>query len=151
MSIAATLSGLLPSLRRLAAALIGSPRAPADELVLRALHQMLREPPPENEAGLKAVLQARLARLAEMRPAPALTPPAQGMERALLELPASHRAALVLVCVERCSYAEAAKALGISRNVLIGRLASARQMIARHMQDEAQGRRASAPYLRLVK
>ena len=151
MPDASALSPLLPGLRRFASALMGSPKAPADDLILRAIHHIQHEAPPEDEAQLHSALRAALARLAQGERLPAEAQPAEGLEKALLDLPAGHRAALVLVNVEHCSYAQAAELLGISRNVLIGRLASARQMIARQMQDATPMRRQGAPYLRLVK
>jgi RNA polymerase sigma-70 factor (ECF subfamily) len=68
----------------------------------------------------------------------------------LVDLPASHRAALILVVVEGCSYEEAAQTLGISRPVLMGRLTAARHMLARSLEDMKSGA-IREPYLRLVK
>ncbi len=148
----ASLSAHLPSLRRFAAALCGAPKERADELVLRALHAVLRDPPAKNEALLCRKLRATLAHLAQIRALPRPAPQAQThpWETALIDLPAGHRAALILVSVEGCSYEEAAQTLGISRAVLIGRLTAARLMLARRM-DEMKGGAIRAPYLRLVK
>ncbi len=155
MPDATALFPLLPGLRRFASALLGSPKAPADDLVLRAIHQIQHDAPPEDAAHLRSALLAALAGLAQCEPLPEEAHPAEGLEKALLDLPVAHRAALVLINVENCSYAQAAQLLGISRNVLIGRLASARQMIARRMQADTQMtmpmRRQGAPFLRLVK
>ena len=151
MSDATALAPLLPGLRRLASALMGSPKAPADDLVLQAIHHIQHDAPPADEDHLRSALQAALTRLAQGQPYSERAQPVEGLEKALLDLPAGHRAALVLVNVEHCSYAQAAQLLGISRNVLIGRLASARQMIARQTQDAMPMRRQGAPYLRLVK
>jgi predicted DNA-binding protein (UPF0251 family) len=52
--------------------------------------------------------------------------------------------------VEDCTYEEAAQTLGVNRAVLIGRLAAARQLMARRLQEEARSDEAP-PYLRLVK
>jgi DNA-directed RNA polymerase specialized sigma24 family protein len=147
---ATALPALLPDLRRFAAALTGSPKARADDLVLRALHQVLREAPVADEAQLKQAMRAGIVRLARNRPESALTKGAGALETALRELPVMHRAALMLINVEHCSYDEAAQVLGISRAVLIGRLTAARQIIARHMQEDSRGS-ARAPFLRLVK
>jgi RNA polymerase sigma-70 factor (ECF subfamily) len=143
---------LLPDLRRCAAALCGTPKGQADELVLRALHNLWREKLPENEGGLRRKLRASLTRLAQIRalPRPPSGTGAHPWESALVDLPAGHRAALILVTVEGCSYEEAAQILGISRPVLMGRLTAARQMLARSTQDMDTGMRR-APHLRLVK
>ena len=148
----ARLSAHLPSLRRFAAALCGTPKGQADELVLRALHATLRDPVPENGAALYRKLRTRLASLAQIRalPRPAPHAGAHPWESALVDLPASHRAALILVVVEGCSYEEAAQTLGISRPVLMGRLTAARHMLARSLEDMKSGA-IREPYLRLVK
>ena len=152
MTASARLSAHLPSLRRFAAALCGTPKGQADELVLRALHATLRDPAPENGVVLYRKLRTRLASLAQLRALPHPSPIAQShpWEAALVDLPAGHRAALILVSVEGCSYEEAAQILGISRPVLMGRLTAARQMLARNMDKVTTGTHR-APYLRLVK
>jgi DNA-directed RNA polymerase specialized sigma24 family protein len=143
---------LLPSLRRFAAALSGAPEGRADELVLRAIHSVLREPPAESEAILCRKLRAQLTSLTQIRALPRSTPGAKAhpWEAALLDLPVVHRAALILVSVEGCSYDEAAQTLGISRAVLMGRLTAARHMLANSLQD-ATSSAIHAPHLRLVK
>jgi DNA-directed RNA polymerase specialized sigma24 family protein len=97
-------------------------------------------------------LRTRLASLAQLRalPRPVSCTQAHPWESALVDLPAGHRAALILVAVEGCSYEEAAQTLGISRPVLMGRLTAARLMLARRM-DEMKGGAMRAPHLRLVK
>lgn len=152
MSPAANLCVLLPSLRRFAAALSGAPKGRTDELVLGALHSVLREPPAESQAVLRRKLRSRLTSLTQGRALPLPTPSAQAhpWEAALLDLPAAHRAALILVSVEGCSYEEAAQTLGISRPVLMGRLTAARHMLTNSLQD-APSRAIRAPHLRLVK
>ena len=152
MTAAARLSAHLPSLRRFAAGLCGTPKGQADELVLRALHATLRDPAPENGVVLYRKLRTSLASLAQLRALPRPMPSTQAhpWESALVDLPAGHRAALILVAVEGCSYEEAAQTLGISRPVLMGRLTAARQMLARQMDDMNTGT-LRAPHLRLVK
>ena len=152
MTAVARLSAHLPSLRRFAAGLCGTPKGQADELVLRALHTTLRDPAPENGVVLYRKLRSSLANLAQLRALPHPVPSTQAhpWESALVDLPAGHRAALILVAVEGCSYEEAAQTLGISRPVLIGRLTAARLMFARRM-DGVTGGAMRAPYLRLVK
>ena len=152
MSTAPSLSVLLPSLRRFATALSGVPKGRADELVLRALHSVLREPPAESEAVLCRKLRASLTSLTQIRALPRPTPSAQAhpWEAALLDLPVAHRAALILVSVEGCSYDEAAQTLGISRAVLMGRLTAARHMLTNSLEDARPGA-IHAPHLRLVK
>lgn len=150
MTLPDRLSALLPDLRRLAGALTGSPKARADDLVLRALHQFLRDAPPQEAGQIKGRLQGLLIRLVELRPLEPCPASMDPMERALRDLPAGHRAALILVDVERCSYAQAAQVLGISRNVFMGRLATARQRIAQQMQEAPQGHQHNPSHLRLV-
>jgi len=146
---ATPLSPLLPDLRRFAAALMGASHTAADDLVLRALREVLRDAPEADQASLRRLLRACLVRLASNRPQPALPEGAEALEQALGALPILHRAALLLVTIDHCTYEEAAQILGISRAVLIGRLAAARQIMTRFMQDETRGA-IHAPYLRLV-
>jgi len=148
------LTRFLPDLRRFAAALTGSPRSRADELVLRALRDvMVKAPEAGDGAGddqLKRGLRANLAHLAHVQVPRHPAANANAFETALLDLPSTHRAALILICVEDCTYEEAAQTLGVNRAVLIGRLAAARQLMARRLQEEARSDEAP-PYLRLVK
>ena len=117
MPDATPLSPLLPDLRRFAAALMGASHAAADDLVLRALREVLRDAPEADQASLRRLLRACLVRLASNRPQPALPEGAEALEQALGALPILHRAALLLVrhvapdtCVPLLRVAEAAAA-----------------------------------------
>ncbi len=144
---------LLPGLRRFAVALTGAQETPgprqADEMVLRAVHTTLRAGPYTSQVALRTALYGAFIHLQHGRPpaqSEGLTPIAGGLR----ELPLAHRAALLLVTLESFSYDEAADILGVSRNILLGRLAATRQMLARHMEAASSGA-ARPPHLRLVK
>ena len=75
-------------------------------------------------------------------------------------IPAECREVLLLVVLEGLSYAETAETLGLSLNVVIGRLAEARAHMTRHTRDAKPvhrlasgppGKRSAAPHLRVVK
>ncbi len=152
MPFAPSLSALLPRLRRFAAALCVTSRERADEWVLRALKELSYDPPAPSEADWYFWARAHLIHLAEASPKIPRAPqaPLPPLEAALLDLPLGHRAALLLVTLEGCSYEEAARLCGISRAVFVSRLTSARHMLAHFLAERQQGME-QAPYLRLVK
>ena len=67
------------------------------------------------------------------------------MARELNELPNEQRAAILLICVEDLAYAEAARVLGVSVEVVMSQLASGRERLRRATQEEAR------PALRRIK
>lgn len=147
---------LLPGLRRFAVALMAPQETrscrEADEAVARAVQTAAMEEAADR-ASLRAALYAALIRIAQGREQASPTPvQRRSIADGLLALQIQHRAALLLVALEGFSYDEAAAALGVSRNVLVGRLATARQILsAQTATHGAGGARRPVPHLRLVK
>jgi DNA-directed RNA polymerase specialized sigma24 family protein len=112
----------------------------------------------DGDTALRLALFSAVIRLAQGRdvrassatPAGKSLPPAApaSFAEGLLSLQLQHRAALLLVTLERLSYEEAAEVLGISRTFLVAKVSTARQMLARRM--EISGDRP-VTHLRLVK
>ena len=151
----------LPELRRFAGALAapGRPHSSGeiDDLVVRSAALVCRETSsrekPASETELRLALYAAVLRLAQsrdFRPSlPPGPPPAPGsFVDGLLSLQIQHRAALLLVTLERLSYEEAATVIGVSRTFLVAKVSTARQLLARRM--EASGDRR-ATHLKVVK
>ena len=69
------------------------------------------------------------------------------LQRALARLPVAHREVLLLVCVEDCSYDEAAAILGVPVGTVMSRLSRARERLRAEMDTP----RPDAPLLRRVK
>lgn len=141
----------LPELRRFAGALIapGSTHSTGgvDDIVVRAAVAVCRETP-SSEVDLRLALYAAVIRLAqsrEARPAPAAS---GSLADGLLSLQFQHRAALLLVTLERLSYDEAAIVIGVSRTFLAAKVSTARQILARRMES---CREARAVHLKVVK
>ncbi len=151
----------LPELRRFAGALIapGRPHSTGeiDDLVVRAAALVCRETSsrekPASETDLRLGLYAAVLRFAQSRDyrpsLPPGPPPTPGsFADGLLSLQIQHRAALLLVTLERLSYEEAATVIGVSRTFLVAKVSTARQLLARRM--EASGDRR-ATHLKVVK
>jgi predicted DNA-binding protein (UPF0251 family) len=151
----------LPELRRFAGALIapGCPHSSggSDDLVVRAAAFVCRETPshekPASETALRLALYAAVLRLAQSRdyrPSLPLSPPPSpgSFADGLLSLQMQHRAALLLVTLERLSYEEAATVIGVSRTFLAAKVSTARQMLARRMEGSGDRR---AAHLKVVK
>jgi RNA polymerase sigma-70 factor (ECF subfamily) len=145
----------LPELRRFAVALIAPEQSQAcqaaDDLVLRAVQCVMREPSPTDEAQRRRALHAAVVRYA--LGGAATTPaaePRNALTAGLGDLQLQHRAALLLVSLQGFSYDDAASILGVSRNVLLGRLATARQLLARRMEPSDASGGHAVPHLRLV-
>ncbi|MEY3552382.1 MAG: hypothetical protein RL735_730 [Pseudomonadota bacterium] len=145
---------LLPGLRRFAAGLAccADPASlrETDEVVLRAVHHVLRDPQVDSGPNLRPALYGALFRLQQER-ADLKSTAGADLGLALLALPFGHRAALLLVALEGFSYEEAAKALGLNRHIVLGRLTTARQMLSRHFDARQTHGVRHAPHLRLVK
>jgi hypothetical protein len=152
----------LPELRRFAGALLapGCPHSSGaiDDLVVRAAALVCRETAcshtaPASDNELRLALYAAVLRFAQSRdyrPGPPLNPPPPpgSFADGLLSLQVQHRAALLLVTLERLSYDEAAAIIGVSRTFLAAKVSTARQLLARRM--EASGDRRAA-HLKVVK
>jgi DNA-directed RNA polymerase specialized sigma24 family protein len=110
----------------------------------------LRDPQVEQGENLRPALYGALFRLQQGRAEIKSTAGAD-LAPALLALPFGHRAALLLVSLEGFSYEEAAKALGLNRHIVLGRLTTARQMLSRHFDARQTHGVRHAPHLRLVK
>lgn len=66
------------------------------------------------------------------------------IKRALKTLPEEHLAAIMLVCVEGYSYAEAAEIVGVPTGTIASRVARARTVLSRYLFHKQQhGRRSS--------
>ncbi len=117
---------------------------------MRAVHKVLRDPLVNRGPNLRAELYGALFRLQQERAETKSTAGAD-LAPALLALPLGHRAALLLVALEGFSYEEAAKALGLNRHIVLGRLTTARQMLSRHFETRLTHGVRHAPHLRLVK
>jgi predicted DNA-binding protein (UPF0251 family) len=149
----------LPELRRFAGALVapGCPHSsgPIDDLVVRAAALVCRENQTVHagDAEVRLALYAAVLRLAQSRdyrPGPPLSPPPPpgSFADGLLSLQMQHRAALLLVTLERLSYEEAAAIIGVSRTFLAAKVSTARQLLTRRM--EASGHQRAA-HLKVVK
>jgi len=142
----------LPELRRFAGALIAPGQLQSsgavDDIVLRSAAAVLRDRP-DPDGQLRLSLYTAVIRFAQGRDLrPAAAPSPGSFADGLLSLQLHHRAALLLVTLERLTYEEAATVLGVSRNFLVAKLSTARQVLARRM--EAPGVRPAA-HLRVVK
>ncbi len=129
----------LPALRRFTGALVAPALAASsgavDDLVVRSAAAVARDRP-ASEAALRLALYTAVIRAAEGRELRAARPPQTGsFADGLLSLQLQHRAALLLVTLERFSYEEAAAILGVSRNFLVAKVSTARQMLARRMES----------------
>ncbi|MDG2523768.1 RNA polymerase sigma factor [Stenotrophomonas sp. HITSZ_GD] len=163
------LRALLPRLWRFARSLAGDPAA-ADDLVQSALERALRgwdarRDDQALQAWLFSILyrrfidEARRARrwqrllglLAASPPPLAPSPEQIHGERVLLghfgELPAEHRAVLMLVAVEGFTYQQAADTLGIPIGTVMSRLSRARE----RLRALGEGQAPLAPALRRIK
>jgi len=96
-----------------------------------------------------------LAALDELSEEPAFEPFAHTAERldlqaALAQLSPGLREVILLVCIEECTYAEAAQILGVPAGTVMSRLSRARERL-RALMDEGAPRTASQTPLKLVK
>lgn len=142
----------LPELRRFAGALVApghvQSNGAVDDLVVRSAAAVMRERL-EGDHALRLALYGAVIRFAQGRDLRPTSPPAPGsFAEGLLSLQLHHRAALLLVTLERFTYEEAAAILGVSRSFLVAKLSTARQVLARRM--EGAGARPT-PHLRVVK
>ncbi len=72
------------------------------------------------------------------------------LQAALLQLSPGLREIILLVCIEECSYAEAAQVLGVPVGTIMSRLSRAREKL-RELMDETAPRSTVEPTLKLVK
>jgi len=72
------------------------------------------------------------------------------LQAALAQLSPGLREIILLVCVEECSYAEAAQILGVPIGTVMSRLSRARETL-RGLMDDDTSRSAAQPPLKLVK
>jgi len=155
------ITSTLPDLRRFAGALISPGHVRTcglvDDVVVRATTIVLRERH-DSETAARLALYSAVIRLWQNRDSrqpspgaslPSATVPAQGsFAEALLGLELQHRAALLLVTLERLSYEDAAAVLNISQAFLVAKLTTARLMLAQRLDLSAA---RPATHLRLVK
>jgi len=163
----------IPRLRRYARLLTGN-RERADDLVQDTLERACRKwslwsPQASVGSGLRGWLLSMMHNVFvnQVRAAPNETeldelaeeathePFAHTAERldlqaALLQLSPGLREIILLVCVEECTYAEAARVLGMPAGTVMSRLSRAREKL-RELMDENQPRSATEPTLKLVK
>lgn len=178
MSLHDDIEKLAPELRRFARALVqqdpGEPHDTADALVRETMVRALRSKRNAPFASTRIKLYATLAGLNQARrhaPAraeragrgldsvPTISPHAggrsQGITRALAALPLEEREAVLLVVLERLTYAQAADVLGVPRAVLAARVVRARQFLSEHLDAalpiEVRNRVRYPQYLRVVK
>jgi RNA polymerase sigma-70 factor (ECF subfamily) len=163
----------IPRLRRYARLLTGN-RERADDLVQDTLERACRKwslwsPQTGVSSGLRAWLLSMMHNVFvnQVRAAPDQTalddyveeaahePFAQAAERldlqaALAQLSPGLREIILLVCVEECTYAEAAQVLGVPVGTVMSRLSRARERL-RGLMDQPEPRTATEPTLKLVK
>ena len=72
------------------------------------------------------------------------------LQAALAQLSPGLREIILLVCVEECTYAEAAQVLGVPVGTVMSRLSRAREKL-RELMDETAARHTVEPALKLVK
>ena len=162
---------LTPGLRRYARALTPQAGDFADDLVRETLQRALRAERLWRSGCLKLHVYSVLTALNRQRTAaargddvgaaapsrayggqggrPALARP-QGVRDALEALPSEERETLLLVALEGFTYAAAAEILGVTRPVVIARLARARQALAERLDLGAPRGRGRPPHLRVV-
>jgi len=148
-----------PRIRQFARALVvGSPASDpfADGLVRAALDAAACEaPPPGNlDAYLASfVIHKYRDRLSGGGSSPPSPAPFDRLARRLLTIPLYEREALLLIVAGGFGYAEAAKILRVSREVLVARLGRARAALGDIAPTRRVAPRAKTPpaYLRVVK
>lgn len=182
MSFRDDLNFRAPRLRRYARALVAAHPGPseiADDLVHATLQRALeigipgrwfdldihlyslvtelhREALRAASLGSSAALETGNPYTRGLRPVekmPSLCSPRDKLSGALGGLKLEEREALLLVVLERLSYAQAARVLKISRPILIARLARARDRLGETLQTKTSAHKAKLrpAYLRLVK
>ncbi len=163
----------IPRLRRYARLLTGN-RERADDLVQDTLERACRKwslwsPQPGVGSGLRGWLLSMMHNVFvnQVRAAPnetlldeqaeeathepfAHTPERLDLQAALAQLSPGLREIILLVCVEECTYAEAALVLGVPVGTVMSRLSRAREKL-RELMDETAPRSATEPNLKLVK
>jgi len=159
-----TLEALTPTLRRYARALFaGAGLAAADDLVQTALQLVALQirakqfrPRDANAARLRAyeVLTDLAGR--KMREGATTRPSSRypAVVHGLSELPHDERATLLLVALEGLAYDDAARILGVTRDVTLARLTRARAALAGldlRPPAPAEGTRRATGHLRVVK
>jgi RNA polymerase sigma-70 factor (ECF subfamily) len=157
-----TLEALTPGLRRYARALsAGETPSVADDLVLEALQPLRDAAEAEFEGDpreLRLRLYAAFTRIAERKlragasAGPSLRHPV--IVHGLADLRFEDREALLLVVLEGFSYDDAAKLLGVDRNVLLSRLMRARARLAafdNQPSAPSDGSRRAPLHLRVIK
>ena len=163
----------IPRLRRYARLLTGN-RERADDLVQDTLERACRKwslwsPQPGVGSGLRGWLLSMMHNVFvnQVRAAPSETAVGEQAEEAahepfahtaerldlqagLAQLSPGLREIILLVCVEECTYAEAALVLGVPVGTVMSRLSRAREKL-RELMDETAPRSATEPNLKLVK